>query len=173
MLEYFNMSKCSLVLTPLSPGLLLSIDNCPITSQEIEKMKKTPYHEVLGSLMQLQVATRPDLLYTIKVLSHFVHNPEKPYWLAFKHILTYIKDTTHYGLTYSGGSDLNSIGYVDLEYTGYKNTCRSTKGNIFVMVRGPISWKSKRQKIIALSTVEAEYIVFIKATTQALWLTLV
>jgi len=45
------MSKCSLVLTPLSPGLLLSIDNCPITSQKIEKMKKTPYHEVLGSLM--------------------------------------------------------------------------------------------------------------------------
>jgi len=75
-----------------------------------------------------------------------------------------------YGITYKEGGDLEPVGYVDSDYTGYKDTRQSTEGNIFMIARGPISWKCKRQDIVALSTVEAEFMAFSRATTQALWL---
>jgi len=65
---------------------------------------------------------------------------------------------------------LNPVGYVDLDYAGCKDTKRSTEGNIFIVVGGPVSWESKWQEIVALSTVESEYIAFTHATTQALWI---
>jgi len=76
----------------------------------------------------------------------------------------------NYGIMYKGGNELEPIGYVNSDYAGYKNTRQSTKGNIFMVVRRPISWECKRQDMVALSTVEAEFMVFSKATTQALWL---
>jgi len=61
--------------------------------------------------------------------------------------------------------------YIDLDYTGCKDTRKSTKENIFIVVEGLVSWESKRQEMVALSTVESEYMAFICATTQALWIT--
>ena len=71
--------------------------------------------------MWLQVATQLDLLYTVNILSHFVHNPGKQHWSALKHTLVYIRGTIYYGLVYQGGSDLNPTGYVNLDYTGCKD----------------------------------------------------
>jgi len=65
---------------------------------------------------------------------------------------------------------LEPFGFVNSEFTGCKNLRRSTEGNVFVVVGGPISWKSKHQEIVALSTVKAKYIVFSQATIQAIWL---
>jgi len=62
------------------------------------------------------------------------------------------------------------VGYVDSDFARYKNMQRSTKGNIFVVVGGPVSWETKRQDTIVLSTVEAEFMAFSQAMTQALWL---
>ena len=69
------------------------------------------------------------------------------------------------------GEDLNPTGYVDSDFAGCRDTRRSTEGNIFVVAGGPVSWESKRQETVALSTVKAEYMAFTRATTQALWLT--
>jgi len=100
MLNRFNMSKCIPVSTPLPPGLTLLSNNCPTTTQEAEEIKNTPYHEALGSLMWLQVATWPDLSYTVNTLSCFTHNPGKQHWLVLKHALAYIRGKMHYGLVY-------------------------------------------------------------------------
>jgi len=75
-----------------------------------------------------------------------------------------------YGVTYKVTGDLNLIGYVNSDFAGCKDTWRSTKGNIFLVVGGPISWESKKQETVALLTVEAEYMAFSRATTQALWI---
>jgi len=77
MLNRFNMSHCIPLSTPLPLGILLSMDDCPATLQEIDEMKSTPYYEALGSLMWLQVATCSDLSYIVNVLSHFSHNSGK------------------------------------------------------------------------------------------------
>jgi len=83
-------------------------------------------------------------------------------------MLAYIKGTIDYGITYKGSGDLEPIGYVDSDYARYKNTRWSTKDNIFMIVGEPISWECKRQDMVALSIVEAEFMVFSKVTTQAL-----
>ena len=87
-----------------------------------------------------------------------------------KHVLTYIKGTKHYDITYKSGSSLEPIGYIDSDYASCRDTRHSTEGNVFVVAGSPISWECKRQDTMALSTVEAEFMVFSRATTQALWI---
>jgi len=90
------------------------------------------------------------------------------HWNALKHVMAYIKGTIDYGITYKGGSSLEPSRYVDSDYAECKDTRRSTKGNIFMVARRSVSWECKRQDTVALSTVEVEFMVFSKATTQAL-----
>jgi len=139
----FNMNGCAPSSTPLPAGLSLSIEDCPSTPEEVEEMAKVPYQEALGAIILLQVVTRPDLSYTINVLSRFTHNLGKQYWNALKHVLSYIKGTSHYGITYKRGGNLTPVGYVDSDYAGCKDTHRSMEGSVFIVARGPVSWKYK------------------------------
>jgi len=143
MLKQFNLKDCLPVSTPLPAGLTSSIDGCPIIPEEIEEMKRKPYREALGSLMWLQVATRPDLSYIVNLLSHFAHNPGQTHWNALKHTLAYVKGTMHYGIIYHANGILEPVGYVDSDFAGYKNSRRSTEGNVFIVAEGPIFWESK------------------------------
>jgi len=170
LLKWFNIDLCSPTTTLLPPGLVLSAEDYPLTSDEVDEMKSTPFCEALGLLIWLQVATRPDLVYSINKLVRFAHNPGKAHWNALKHTLGYIKGTINYRIMYKGGGELEPIGYVDSDYAGCKDTRQSTEGNIFMVAGGPISWECKRQDMVALSTVEAEFMAFSRAMTQALWL---
>jgi len=170
LLKRFNMHSCLPLTTPLPYGLSLSTEDCPANASEIEEMRKVPYCEALGSLMWMQVATRPDLSYPVNLLARFAHNLEKAHWNALKHVLGYIKGTLDYAIRYCAGATLDLVGYVDSDFTRCKNTRRSTEGNIFMVAGGPVSWETKRQNTVALSTVEAEFMAFSWATTQALWL---
>ena len=122
MLHRFRMDDCASTSTPLPVGSILSIDDCPRTPEEIDEIKDILYQEALGSLMWLQVATRPDLSYAVNILSCFAHNPGKPHWNTIKHVLGYIKRTIDYGVTYKVTGDLNLIGYVDSDFAGCKDT---------------------------------------------------
>lgn len=168
LLNCFNISSCSPTTTPLSPSIVLSSKDCPTTLDEENKMKKIPFQEALGLLMWLQIATRPDLTLFVNILACFAHNPGMTHQNILKDVLVYIKDTKHYGIIYKGGSSLESTGYVDSKYAGCRDTRCLTKGNIFVVAGCPISWEHKRQDTVALSIVEAEFMVFLRATTQAL-----
>jgi len=79
-----------------------------------------------------------------------------------------VKGTIDYGITYREGGTLNPIGYVDSDYASCKDTRRSTEGNVFIIAGGLVSWESKRQETVALSTVESEHMAFTRATAQAL-----
>ena len=106
LLKRFNMESCSPATTPLSPGLILSIEDCPTTPDEADEMKNIPFREALGSLIWLQVATRPDLTFSVNKLARFSHNPGRAHWNALKHVLAYVKGTIDYGITYKGGGSL-------------------------------------------------------------------
>ena len=80
--------------------------------------------------MWLQIATRPDLSFSVNILSRFTHNPGKPHWHALKHVLAYIKGTKQYGITYRGSKKLSPTGFVDSDYAGCKDTRRSMEGNV-------------------------------------------
>jgi hypothetical protein len=169
-LERFKMSDAKPRSTPLPYGLTLSIDDMPQSEEEIREMKQIPYREALGSLMWLQVATRPDLSFTVNVLSRFANNPGQRHWSALKHTLAYLKGTLDYGITYRKNGSLQPYGYVDADYAGDVDSSRSTEGHIYFVSGGPVSWASKRQDTVALSTVEAEYMAFARAVQQAIWL---
>ena len=86
------------------------------------------------------------------------------------HVMGYIKNTLDYGLTYSRESDLSPIAFVDADYGGCKDTRRSTSGYVFLMAGGAVSWSSKRQATVALSTVEAEYVAMSRCAQQMAWM---
>jgi len=77
------------------------------------------------------------------------------HWTALKHVLGYIKGTIDYGITYRASASLDLVGYVDSDFTGCTTTRQSTENNIFLVTGSPVSWESKRQNTVALSTVEA------------------
>jgi len=101
--------------------------------------------------------------------SQFAYNPGKLHWNTLKHILAYIKGTMHYRVIYKTGGSLDPIGYVDFNFAGCRELRYSTESNIFIIAGEPVSWKSKCQETMVLSTVEAEYIAFTRMMSQAIY----
>ena len=114
-------------------------------------MDNKPYRSVLGSVMWGQLATRPDLSFTVSLLSRFQANPGPEHWKALLHVVGYIKNTLDYGLTYSRDSELFPTAFVDADHGGCRDTYRSTSGYVFTMASGPVTWSSKRQATVSSS----------------------
>jgi hypothetical protein len=169
-IQRFKMDDTKPRSTLLPAGLILSADDSPKNKDELDDMKNVPYQQALGSLMWLQVATRPDLSYAVNLLSRYANNPGQRYWEALKHTLAYLKGTSDYGITYQHGGDLRPFGYVDTDYAGDGDSSHSTEGHVFFVAGGPVLWASKRQETVALSTVEVEYTAFTRASQQAMWI---
>lgn len=173
LLKKWGMSDCNPKYTPLPLGTNLSLDDCAVTAEQIHFMKDKPYREVLGGVMWAQVGTRLDLSYTVNLLARFQINPGPAHWYALMHVLAYIKATLHYSLSYHRGTTdgLKPVGYVDADYAGdLLDTGRSTGAYVFMMAGGAVSWSSKRQETVALSTTEAEYMATSRACQQAVWM---
>jgi len=117
-----------------------------------------------------QLATRPDLSFAVSLLSRFQADPGIEHWKSLLHVIGYIKNTIDYGLTYSRDADLNPLAYVDADYGGCRDTRRSTLGYVFTMAGGAVTWSSKRQATVALSTVEAEYVAMSRCAQQMVWM---
>ena len=169
-LERFGMADCNPKSTPLPPGIVLSESDSRKTDEDQHFMMDKPYREALGSCMWVQVATRPDIAFAVSVLSHFQSNPGPAHWKAMLHLLAYLKGSINYKISYSWGGDLAPIGFVDADYAGDIDTRGSTSGYVFTMAGGPVSWSSKRQATVALSTTEAEYMSLTRAAQQSLWM---
>ena len=157
-LDRFGMTDCALYPTPIVPGNQLRKEIILTTTKEEIQY----YQSLVGSLIYAMVETRLDIAYIVLIVSRFVSNPIKNHFGATKRILRYLKGIVHYRITYSKDSKL--IGYSDADWAGDEETRKSTGGYIFTLYSGAISWSSKRQHTIALSSYESKYI----AQTQAL-----
>lgn len=142
----------------------------PTTDSEKREMRDKPYRAVLGSVMWGQLATRPDLSFSVSLLARFQANPGTGHWNALIHVVGYIKNTLDYGLTYSRDCDISPTAFVDADYGGCRDTRRSTSGYVFMMAGGAVTWSSKRQATVALSTVEAEYVAMSRCAQQMAWM---
>jgi hypothetical protein len=126
-------------------------------------MKSIPYLAAVGALIYLATSTRPDIAYTVGCLSRFNSNAGMTHWHAVKHLLHYLKDTADYSITYPPdplSSELFST-YSDADHGGCKDTAQSTGGYLVKIGSGAVSWSSKLQIIVALSTTQAEYIAVV------------
>ena len=116
------------------------------------------------------MATCPDLLFAVSLLTCFQANLGVEHWKALMHVIRYIRNTLNHGLTYSWNSKLSPHAFVDADYGGCKDTRRLTSGYVFMMASGPVTWSSKHQATIALSTVEAEHMAMSRCAQQMVWM---
>jgi hypothetical protein len=157
------------VASPGEPSVKLTKEFCPKTQEEIEGMKTVPYRQAIGSLMFAAVCSRPDILFEVCKCAQFCENPGKAHWTRVKRIMRFIKGTLDWKITYSRTPD-HLLGFCDSDWAGCLDTRRSTTGYIFTLAGAPIAWGSRRQKTVALSSTEAEYMAFGDAVKEALWL---
>lgn len=171
-LERFNLADVRPVTTPLDPGARLSKEQAPVNAEERIFMSKVPYAELVGALMYLAVATRPDIAHAVGVLARFSSNPGPAHWTALKHLCRYIKGTIDVKLCYEPDPQQSEMftTYADADFGGDVDSRRSTSGMVVKMGTGAISWASKLQPVVTLSTTEAEYISATSAGQEILWL---
>lgn len=171
------MTKCTGRNTPMDPGLKLTKTDDPIID-----VKK--YQKIIGSLMYLMLGTRPDIAFAVNQLAQFSSCPQKQHWTALKQILQYLKRSKHHGLIYRKNTtpeptkiigysqrhrDVTISGFSDADFANAADR-KSITGNIFMHRGNIISWQSKKQSLIAGSTMEAEYIAASLSARQGIWL---
>uniref|UniRef100_A0AAV1T0Y1 Reverse transcriptase Ty1/copia-type domain-containing protein n=1 Tax=Peronospora matthiolae TaxID=2874970 RepID=A0AAV1T0Y1_9STRA len=169
-LEKFGMENSNPVKTPQEPGLKLTRSMCADGCKHAETMANVPYRNAIGCLMYLMVGTRPDIAVAVGVLSQFAAEPCPTHWQALKRVFRYIQGTRTYGIEFQATSDDKLQGYSDADWAGDVEARRSTSGYAFVMNNGCISWRSKKQSTVALSSTEAEYMALTEAAQEAIWL---
>eukprot|EP00253_Pinus_taeda_P029114 PITA_29114 len=159
------------VKVPIPVGVKLSIEQCPKTQEEEEDMSRVPYARVVGSLMYAIVCTRPDIAHAVGVLSRFMSKPGKEHWTTMKWVFRYLRVTSDYGLCYQGRSRLDRVldicGFVDADWAGDLDQRRSTSGYVFNLFGGVVNWMSKKQSVVALSTIDAKYMAATHASKEA------
>lgn len=171
-LERFQMQDCRPVSTPLEKNGL-SKSSCPKNDIERERMKDIPYINVVGALNYLAICTRPDISYAVGALGQYNSNPGWDHWVQAKRVLRYLKHTQNLMLRFgpsasSKSSHVHLHGYSDADYGGDDQTRKSTSAYTFFIADSLVSWRSKRQPVVALSTTEAEYIAAVSAGQEGM-----
>lgn len=161
-LERFGMLQCKPMDTPMDSGADLTKVEEPLTN--------IPYRQVIGCLMYLSVGTRPDISFAVSKLAKYVEKPGETHWKAVKRVLRYLNGTRSLGLTYGTTTDTQLYGYVDSDWAGDTSNRKSTSGYVFMMCGAPVSWSSRQQEVVALSSAEAEYVSLCSGTKEAIWL---
>jgi len=164
LLQKFQMDKCNGIATPLDRNDFLPYDS------EAPAEDRQNYQSVVGSIMHAMIGTRPDLAYTASTLSKFCSNPSPDHLGASKRSLRYLNETLDYGITLGGEKESTICIWADSSWASDLDTRKSTHGYLIKIAGGAVSWKSKRQNVVALSSTEAEYICYSEAAKEAIWL---
>ena len=162
-LSRFHMGDCRPMPTPM-------ITNWKkLHASDSELVDPTLYRQLIGSLMYL-VNTRPNICFAVNTLSQFMVEPRRVHWVAAKHVLRYLQGTVDYGLDYRQGDGVRLAGYTDSDWAGSASDRKSTSRCCFVLGSAIVSWFSQKQKSVALSSSEAEYMAASQASCEAIWL---
>lgn len=157
-LEQFNMTECKPVNTPLDSGM------------KFEKGEQndldSKYRSLIGSIMYIAVCTRPDIAFAASLLSQFNNCHSETHWKAAKRILRYLKGTIDYRIIYEK-SELSVTGYVDADWASNQLDRRSYTGFVFKIGNSAVSWESRKQRTVALSSTEAEYMALCEGAKEA------
>ena len=130
---------------------------------------QTKYRDMIGSLLYL-TASRPDIMYSVCLYARFQACPKESHWNVVKRIFRYLKDIIDIGLWYLESDNFKLICYSDADLGGCKIDRKSTSRTCHFLGHSLVSWHSKKQNSIALSTTEAEYITTGLGCAQVLWM---
>lgn len=156
------MIECNTVTTPIEINVNLArqIDTCE---------RDLPYQQLISSLMYLAVLSRPDIAYSVSYLSQFNNCHNESHWKQAKRVLRYFKQTKNYDLKFvKDNEDLES--FVDADWGGNSFDRKSYTGFCFKLSGSAVSWESRKQRTVALSSTEAEYMALSEASKEAIYL---
>jgi hypothetical protein len=162
-LQRFGMMDCKSMATPMVTNLNLLSDSSS------DLVDPTMYRQLIGSLMYL-VNTRPDICFAVNTLSQYMVEPRHVHLVATKHVLRYLHGMVGYGLRYVSDGEVKLQGYTNSDWAGSAVDRKNTSGCCFSLGSGMISWLSRKQTSVALSTTEEEYIATNVASREAVWL---
>ena len=169
MLNKFRLTNAKPVSTPMEAGAQFTKDQGPSSPTQAMRMRSVPYAEAIGCVLWPVMITRPDCAFAVGILSQFIQNPGNVHWEALKRVMVYLGSTKDLWLTFGGRSRKLVEGFCDSDYANQRDR-HSIAGFAYHFGQGAITWSSKKQQIIAMSTVEAEYIAQAHAAKEALWL---
>jgi transposase InsO family protein len=167
-LERFGMENCRPSQSPLAAGdKLVPI---PPNASEPDPKEKLMYQRIIGSLMYAMVGTRPDIAFAVSATSQFAASPQHEHWVVLRHTLRYLRGSASLALRFPKEGNLSFKGYSDADWGGNIPNRRSTSGTAFILGGTAISWASKRQRSVALSSTEAEYMACSSSAQEGIWL---
>ena len=175
LLEKYGLTEANPVSTPMDPNVKL--DTHETNSRELEgevDAKVTyGYAQLIGSLMYLALGTRPDIAFSVNKLAQYTSDPKPLHWTAVKRIFRYLKYTKNFTLTFGGNDeDIQNVDlniFCDADWANDASDRKSISGYVVTVAGGAVSWSSKKQQTVALSTAEAEYVSATHVAKQVLW----
>eukprot|EP00253_Pinus_taeda_P028379 PITA_28379 len=153
---------------PVTTSMELDFKKLSGSAAEPVLRNATKYRQLVGALMVL-VNSHPDICFAVNTLSQHMVEPHHSHWIGAKNLLRYLCGTITHGLRYTV-EDVRLLGYTDADWAGSVVDRKSTFGCCFSLGSASISWMSRKQKLVALSTAEAEYIAASMASCEAFWL---
>lgn len=157
------MDDCNSSSIPMEFGLKLS------KSEDELEVDATLYRRRIGYLRYL-MHTRPDLAFSVGLLSRYMQSPRQSHDNALKQVLRYLKGTVSNGLMFKKGGKQRLVGYSDSSHNTDEDDGKSTSGHIFFYGDTPVTWCSQKQQTVALSSCKAEFMAATEAAKQAIWL---
>nr|GEV98737.1 retrovirus-related Pol polyprotein from transposon TNT 1-94 [Tanacetum cinerariifolium] len=168
-LEKFNMKDAEARCQPLGDHFKLSKKQAPQTEASRHRMAKVPYASAVGSVMYTMVCTRPDIAHAVGVVRSFMSNPGMENWEAVKWLLRYLKGTSKATL-YFNRKEVVLERFFYSDYGGCLDSGKSTIGYVFILGGTTVSWMSRIQMCVTMSTTEAEYMAIAEAGKELVWL---
>ncbi|KAI3768676.1 hypothetical protein L2E82_19506 [Cichorium intybus] len=162
MLTRFKMMECNAVVNPMVPG-------CRLSHDEGEPVDETLFKQLVGSLMYITI-TRPDVQFVVSYISRFMSKPTESHFAAAKRVLRYIQGTLDYGIWYKRKGKGKMEIFTDSDFAGDLTDRKSTSGYAVLWDGAAVSWSSKKQSIVALSSTEAEYVAAASCACQVVWI---
>ena len=162
-LEETKMVSCNPTHVPMEMNAKFSK---ALTETSVDEKE---YRRSIGCLRYL-LHTRPDLSFSVGVLSRYMQEPKVSHAAALKQVLRYLRGTCSLGLFFERGGDVVLEGYSDSSHNVDEDDGKSTTGHVFYFGKSPITWCSTKQEIVALSSCEAEFMAATEAAKQAIWL---
>jgi hypothetical protein len=162
-LKRFEMLESNEVSSSIVPGFKVNKDEDGITVDE------TYFKQLVGILMYL-TATRPDMMFVTSLIRRFMAKPTELHVQAAKRALRYLKGTVNYGIPYKKDEDDGLFAFTYSDYAGDVEYRNSTNGYVFLLSSGAVTWSSKKQPIVTLSTTEVEFVAAAVCACQAIWM---
>ena len=164
----FNFDDLKPILTPMDPHLMLLTSQSLTTPEQSAIMQNISFCKAISSLIYASLGTCLDITFAVSCLSKFLQNLRLVHWEVAKHVFCYLKGMNNFWLTY-GERGENLTSWVDADDSQEEDR-RAITGYAFLIDGGAISWNSKQQELVVLSTTDEEYVAATHAIKEALWL---